>query len=174
VNLISGNTFGATLLANRPNGSPASAGGNISGGNTTGSVIGDPRPGLDDCVVTNPKLQTTNMITMTGTNVGDLLNTKNLTWGWFQGGFAPTSVVNGQAVCGAHHSGLAGDDATTTVGDYIPHHEHSNTTRKRQTSITFHRAAPPRSAKPTRQIISTISLTSGPPSMRDSCRPFLI
>jgi phospholipase C len=123
VNLISGNTFGATLLANRPNGSPASAGGNISGGNTTGSVIGDPRPGLDDCVVTNPKLQTTNMITMTGTNVGDLLNAKNLTWGWFQGGFAPTSVVNGQAVCGAHHSGLAGDDATTTVGDYIPHHE---------------------------------------------------
>jgi len=123
VNLISGNTFGATLLANRPNGSPASAGGNISGGNTTGSVIGDPRPGLDDCVVTNPKLQTTNMITMTGTNVGDLLNAKNLTWGWFQGGFAPTSVVNGQAVCGAHHSGVAGDDATTTVGDYIPHHQ---------------------------------------------------
>ena len=123
VNLISGNTFGATLLANRPNGSPASAGGNISSGNTTGSVIGDPRPGLDDCVVTNPKLQTTNMITMTGTNVGDLLNAKNLTWGWFQGGFAPTSVVNGQAVCGAHHSGVAGDDATTTVGDYIPHHQ---------------------------------------------------
>ena len=123
VNLISGNTFGATLLANRPNGSPASAGGNISGGNTTGSVIGDPRPGLDDCVVTNPKLQTTNMITMTGTNVGDLLNAKNLTWGWFQGGFAPTSVVNGQAVCGAHHSGVAGDDGTTTVGDYIPHHQ---------------------------------------------------
>jgi len=123
VNLISGNTFGATLLANRPNGSPASAGGNISGGNTTGSVVGDPRPGLDDCVVTNPKLQTTNMITMTGTNVGDLLNAKNLTWGWLQGGFAPTSVVNGQAVCGAHHSGVAGDDATTTVGDYIPHHQ---------------------------------------------------
>jgi phospholipase C len=123
LNLISGNTFGATLLTNRPNGSPASANGNISGGNTTGSVIGDPRPGLDDCVLTNPKLQTTNMITVTGTNVGDLLNAKNLTWGWFQGGFAPTSVVNGKAVCGAHHSGLAGDDATTTVGDYIPHHE---------------------------------------------------
>jgi phospholipase C len=79
LNLISGNTFGATLLANRPNGSPASAGGNISGGNTTGSVVGDARPGLDDCVLTNPKLQTTNLITMTGTNVGDLLNAKNLT-----------------------------------------------------------------------------------------------
>jgi phospholipase C len=123
VNLISGNTFGATLLANRPNGTPATPSGNISGGNLTGSVIGDPRPGLDDCVLTNPKLQTTNMITITGTNVGDLLNAKGISWGWFQGGFAPTSVSNGLAVCGAHHSGLAGDDATTTVGDYIPHHE---------------------------------------------------
>jgi phospholipase C len=26
-------------------------------------------------------------------------------------------------VCGAHHVGLAGDDAVTTSGDYIPHHE---------------------------------------------------
>jgi phospholipase C len=63
------------------------------------------------------------MITIAGTNVGDLLNAKGISWGWFQGGFAPTSVSNGQAVCGAHHTGLAGDDATTTVGDYIPHHE---------------------------------------------------
>jgi phospholipase C len=123
VNLISGNTFGATLLAKRPNGTPASASGNVSNASTTGSVIGDPRPGFDDCVLTNPKLQATNMITIAGKNVGDLLNAKNLTWGWFQGGFAPTSVSGGLAVCGAHHSGLAGDDATTTVGDYIPHHE---------------------------------------------------
>jgi phospholipase C len=122
VNLISGNTFGATLVPNRPNGTAASPNGNISGGNTTGSVIGDPRPGYDDCVLTNPKLQGTNMITLSGTNVGDLLNAKGITWGWFQGGFAPTSVSNGLAVCGAHHSGVAGDDATTTVGDYIPHH----------------------------------------------------
>ena len=61
---------------------------------------------------------------MTGKNVGDLLNAKNLTWGWFQGGFKPTATAdNGTAVCGAHHVGLAGDDAVTTVGDYIPHHE---------------------------------------------------
>jgi phospholipase C len=123
INLISGNTFGATLVPNRPNGTPASAAGSISGGNSTGSVVGDARPGFDDCVLTNPKLQTTTLITMTGTNIGDLLNAKGLTWGWFQGGFAPTSVSNGLAVCAAHHSGVAGDDAVTTVGDYIPHHE---------------------------------------------------
>jgi phospholipase C len=97
-----------------------------------GAVIGDPRPGWDDCVLTNPKLTTTSMITITGTNVGDLLNAKGITWGWFQGGFAPTGsqvrtdefgLSRAVAVCGAHHFGLAGDDSVATVGDYIPHHE---------------------------------------------------
>ena len=132
LNLVSGNTFGATLVPLKPNGSAASASGNIANGAATGAVIGDPRPGLDDCVLTNPGLATTNMITMTGKNVGDLLNAKGLTWGWFQGGFAPTGtqmrtdefgVTRAVAVCGSHHTGLAGDDAVTTVGDYIPHHE---------------------------------------------------
>src|SRR6202163_3077725 len=119
VNLISGNTFGATLLAKRPNGTPASATGNIAGGATTGSVIGDPRPGFDDCVLTNPKLQGTNMITIAGTNVGDLLNAKGLTWGWFQGGFAPTSVLpTGKATCATTHNNISGASAGT---DYIPH-----------------------------------------------------
>ena len=124
LNLISGNTFGAMLVPLRPNGKPANPSGNIANGATSGSVIGDPRPGYDDCVVTNPKLQSTNMITVTGTNVGDLLNAKGITWGWFQGGFAPTGVdAQGRAICGSHHAGLAGDDFVTTVGDYIPHHE---------------------------------------------------
>src|SRR5262249_20836073 len=43
--------------------------------------------------------------------------------GWFQGGFKPTSNNNGTAVCAAHHVGMSGDDAVTTSGDYIPHHE---------------------------------------------------
>jgi phospholipase C len=124
LNLIAGNTSGATLAPLRPNGTAASPSGNIFDGFTTGAIVGDPRPGFDDCVVTNPKLQTTNMVTVVGKNVGDLLNAKGVTWGWFQGGFAPTSVdATGRAVCGAHHAGLAGDDFVTTVGDYIPHHE---------------------------------------------------
>ncbi len=124
LNLIAGTTAGATLVPLRPNGAAASPNGNIFDGFTTGAVVGDPRPGFDDCVVTNPKLQGTNMITVAGKNVGDLLNAKGITWGWFQGGFAPTGVDSmGRAVCGSHHAGLAGDDAATTVGDYIPHHE---------------------------------------------------
>ncbi len=126
LNLVAGNTFPATLSPKRPNGSPASASGNIANAATTGAVIGDPRPLLDDCVASNPKFQTVNQITVSGKNVGDLLNAKGITWGWFQGGFAPTGVdAQGRAVCGQHHTGLAGDDAVVNAGDYIPHHEPS-------------------------------------------------
>ncbi len=124
LNLVAGNTFPGTLSPKRPNGTPASASGNIANAATTGAVIGDPRPLLDDCVASNPKFQTVNQITVSGKNVGDLLNAKGIAWGWFQGGFAPTDVdAQGRAVCGQHHAGLAGDDAVVNAGDYIPHHE---------------------------------------------------
>jgi len=111
LNLIAGSTAGATLTA-------GSASGNVS---SAGTVIGDPRPdpSLDDCTLAPPRAY----ISMSGKNVGDLLNAKNITWGFFQGGFRPTSMNNAVAVCAAHHTGLAGDDAKTTSGDYIPHHQ---------------------------------------------------
>jgi len=127
INLVAGNTDTATLFPTKPNGKAASASGLIANGTegaTTGALIGDARPAGDDCVLTNPGLQTTNTVTMAGKNVGDLLNAKNITWGWFEGGFAPTGYDSmGRAICGQHHVGLAGDDAVETVGDYIPHHE---------------------------------------------------
>jgi phospholipase C len=106
LNLISGQTHGATVTA-------GSASGNVS----AGSVIGDPRPdpSLDDCTLAPPRTY----IKVTGTNVGDLLNAKNITWGWFQGGFRPTSMANGTAVCGSAHANIAG----ASTADYIPHHE---------------------------------------------------
>jgi phospholipase C len=112
ISLISGQTHGATVTA-------GNAAGNVGSG---GSVIGDPRPdpSLDDCTLAPPRTY----ITMSGKNVGDLLNAKNITWGFFQGGFRPTSSKpDGTAVCGAHNTGLAGDDAKTTSGDYLPHHQ---------------------------------------------------
>ncbi len=101
LNLISGQTHGATTP-------------DIAGTVANGTVIGDPRPLTDDCSpATAPKAA------MSGTNVGDLLNAKGVTWGWFQGGFAPSSISNGQAVCGSAHQNIGG----ATVTDYIPHHE---------------------------------------------------
>jgi phospholipase C len=103
LNLISGQTHGATT-PDIPN--------NVD----NGTIIGDPRPVAtnDDCTIASaPKAA------MSGTNVGDLLNKQNITWGWFQGGFAPSSVVNGTAVCASSHTNIGG----ATVTDYIPHHE---------------------------------------------------
>jgi len=103
LNLIAGQTHGATT--------PDSAG-NVE----NGTVIGDPRPlaALDDCTIA-----TATKTSMSGTNVGDLLNQQNITWGWFQGGFKPSSVTNGVATCATTHKNVAG----ATVQDYIPHHE---------------------------------------------------
>jgi phospholipase C len=131
LNLVAGNTYPATLSPTKANGSKASPAGQIAGGSadptvTVGAVVGDPRPHYDECVQTTPGLAGSNQITLTGKNVGDLLNAKGITWGWFQGGFAPTgNDSKGRVICGQHHTGLAGDDATTqsSNGDYIPHHE---------------------------------------------------
>jgi len=103
LNLISGQTHGATtpdILDNVAN----------------GTIIGDPRPvaEFDDCTIASaPKAA------MSGKNVGDLLNANGINWGWFQGGFRPSSVTGGTAVCATAHTNIAG----ASVTDYIPHHE---------------------------------------------------
>src|SRR5262245_44895699 len=94
VNLISGQTHGATLAPDL-SGRTGNAAGNVTAidGTGVGSVIGDPRPSpaFDDCTLPSPAAPATarTYITMTGRNVGDLLNEHGVTWGWFQGGFRP-------------------------------------------------------------------------------------
>jgi len=92
LNLISGETHGILIST-----------GSLDGDVVEGSVIGDAQPFYDDC-------STRETVAMTGENVGDLLNAKGVTWGWFQGGFAD---------CSALHTGADGNPKK----DYIPHHE---------------------------------------------------
>ena len=103
INLISGQTHGAQI-----NGAPVV---DKLPDIVAGSVIGNPRPALDDC---SPA--TTNRITMTGRTIGDLLNAKGITWGWFNGGFR---TANGANKCTASHVGSNGQPQA----DYIPHHQ---------------------------------------------------
>jgi phospholipase C len=105
LNLISGNTHGANPEDLEASGEAVSV---------KGSVIGDPDPLSDDCSSSKRGL-----IAMSGRNVGDLLNAKDVAWGWFQGGFRPTEIKDGKAVCGATSTNLAG----SKVADYSPHHE---------------------------------------------------
>src|ERR1700730_3910687 len=75
LNLIAGQTWGATLTF-------GSAAGNVTAIDPTtqiGSVIGDPRPALDDCTLS--LAPTSARVTMRGRNVGDLLNERGITWG---------------------------------------------------------------------------------------------
>jgi phospholipase C len=101
LNLVSGNSFEASLM----NGSGKITGaGNIAGGGNNGAVIGDPDPFGDNC-----SSSTRAQITMSGKNVGDLLNEAGITWGAFMGGFANCNHVS---------TGTTG----LSTADYIPHH----------------------------------------------------
>jgi len=102
INLISGQTNGA---------SPA----NESGDTVDGTIIGDPQPTGDTCTTRD------NAMMVTGKNIGDLLNAKGISWGFFQGGFDLTITnPDGSTGCSrTHTSAVTGTKKT----DYIPHHQ---------------------------------------------------
>jgi phospholipase C len=101
INLVSGETHG----------SEADSGSGIE----HGTIIGDPEPGYDDCA----REHGVGGAKMTGKNIGTIMSERGITWGWFQGGFAPTEVKDGKAVCGATHKNIGG----ATISDYSAHHE---------------------------------------------------
>jgi phospholipase C len=88
LNLISGNTHGTT---------------DSTSGTVDGTVIGDPDPKGDVA-------SGTSVVQMSGQNIGDLLNSKQITWGWFEGGFDNPNAT---------HIGANG----SPTKDYIPHHQ---------------------------------------------------
>jgi phospholipase C len=94
------------------------------GGNTAneGTIYGDIDPAYDDCSDTN-HTSTSPVGVLTGQNIGNLLDAKDVSWGWFQGGFAPTGTdsENGTTyeVCGSEHENIGGVEVT----DYVPHHD---------------------------------------------------
>ena len=140
INLVSGNTG---LVDPDHSVRGALTDGDVVGDGSGGySLISDAQPYWDDC-------STRDAVAMTGTNVGDQLNAAGLSWGWFQGGFAPQTAYTGapdsastynqlnepgRATCTASHPvgaaiGGTGGPAGTgqgnygTKGDYIAHHE---------------------------------------------------
>jgi phospholipase C len=117
LNVISGSTADASALnpvwATTNPSQPATSSA-VNGG----SMNGDVDPYYDQCSDSN-HTTTGALGVMSGKNVGDLLNTQHVTWGWFQGGFAPTSTNAGGAVCGATSNNIAG----VADAEYSPHHD---------------------------------------------------
>jgi phospholipase C len=129
LNLISGDDSSAYAAAPGPTtvvppvSSEVTSAGHIGtyGADGLGAMYGDIDPYFDDCSDTN-HTATSALGIMTGKNIGDLLNERHVTWGWFQGGFAPTTTAadssTGYAQCNAAHQNIGG----ATVTDYSPHH----------------------------------------------------
>ena len=114
INLVSGQTNGVINGVNL--GSSVVADGN--GGLT---LISDIDPANDICSTTTGAVGS-----MSGKNIGDLLNAKNITWGFFEGGF-DLSVTNSNMTTSCKRSStsttLTNSGVTAGQPDYVPHHQ---------------------------------------------------
>jgi phospholipase C len=110
INLISGTTNGISASLNGPSANEVADG---AGGFT---LLGDADPLGDICSST-----TSFVATMGGKNVGDLLNTAQLSWGWFQGGFDLTAT-NPNGTTGCKRSTVSPITGLTEA-DYVQHHQ---------------------------------------------------
>jgi phospholipase C len=120
LNVISGRDAGGEAVS-PTTGQVVSSPGNVGSVDSSGvgTIYGDLDPAFDDCSDSS-HTSSSPVGVMTGKNIGDLLNQEHVTWGWFQGGFAPTGTnAGGYQVCGAEHENIGGSE----VADYSPHHE---------------------------------------------------
>jgi len=109
INLISGQTNGVTTDLNP-------GGATIPDGNGGLTDIGDADPVGDVCSTTSGEL-----MQFGGKNIGDLLNAKGITWGFFEGGF-DLHLTNDNGSTGCKLS-TTSKVTGTQKADYIPHHE---------------------------------------------------
>jgi phospholipase C len=130
VNVISGNTSDGNAVDANDTSTPGAVttdAGSVSadgtgGSSSTATIYGDIDPFYDQCSDSN-HTSTGPEGELTGENIGDLLNASHVTWGWFQGGFAPTSTNSGGAVCASEHELTADGTPVSEETDYVPHHE---------------------------------------------------
>jgi phospholipase C len=110
INLASGDTGGVdmTHTANNPSIATAAApNADLTPDGTGGfSLTSDAQPYWDDC-------STRDAVAFSGTNIGDELNAKGLSWGWFQGGFRPTTSFAAATTATGH----TGQSTATFIPD---------------------------------------------------------
>jgi phospholipase C len=107
INVVSGQTNGVIDV----NGAESSTVDDGYGGLT---LVSDADPGGDVC-------SSATNLAMSGKNIGDLLNAKGISWGFFSGGFDLTiKNANGTTGCSRSTTSLV---TNTLKADYIPHHQ---------------------------------------------------
>ena len=109
INLVSGQTNGVIDQSN--------AGGDVvEDGDGGWTLVSDADPIGDKCSTT-----TGATVRFGGQNIGDLLNARGITWGFFEGGFnLGATNPNGSTGCSRSHTSTITNSAKA---DYIPHHQ---------------------------------------------------
>jgi phospholipase C len=118
INLISGQTNGV-----------------INATNVASSIVADGQGGFTDINDADPAgdvcSSTSSSFSMSGKNIGDLLNAAGVSWGFFQGGFN-LSIVNpngttgctpGESAATSRSTGAVNIPGNPLKGDYVPHHQ---------------------------------------------------
>jgi phospholipase C len=110
INVTSGNTGGVdtTHMVNSPSiATPSAPNADLTADGLGGySLTSDPQPYWDDC-------STRDAVALKGTNIGDELNAAGLSWGWFQGGFTPTTSF----AVASSATGHSGQSTATFIPD---------------------------------------------------------
>ena len=109
LHVVSGQTDGALVFGGRS--------GVLADGRGSFTVIGDPGPHGDACSTTRAY---PTQVTMTGRNIGNLLNDAGISWGSFMGGF-DLSLANPNGTTGCARSTFSSVVGAARA-DYIPHH----------------------------------------------------
>jgi phospholipase C len=111
--VVSGQTNGMKVVLTTKQ--PSAAGSYyVNDGQGGFTMINDVDPANDTCSSTTDTAQ------MTGKNIGDLLNSRNISWGGFMGGFN-LATVNSNGTTKCNRSTLSPVVGAATA-DYIPHH----------------------------------------------------
>ncbi len=101
INLVSGDTGNVDTehMANSPSVSTStSPDGDITPNGLGGyTLTSDAQPYYDDC-------STRDAVALNGTNIGEELNERDLSWGWFEGGFRPSTTYQ-EALADTGHTG---------------------------------------------------------------------
>jgi phospholipase C len=123
-------SFGSTFGPSTPGAINLASGqtnGVINPTNVASSIVADGQGGFTDINDADPTgdlcSSTSANFSMSGKNIGDLLNAANITWGFFEGGF-DLSVTNTNGTTGcARSTGAVNIPGNPLKADYIPHHE---------------------------------------------------
>ena len=125
-NLVCGGDSGDTYNSPGPCSPTSPPATSAPTGTPTGTITGDPDQYYDDCSlgssVAKPDTSKKDTAAVVGRNIGDMLNSSGISWGWFNGGFADCTASHALA---SYDQAVGLNPATdkTLQKDYSAHHE---------------------------------------------------